>query len=328
MKPTEIINALELLITIKRPAFLVGEAGVGKSRIVRQVTETMNRRLVDVRAVLFDPVDIKGLPHINGDGRAHWAIPDFLPRDDDPPTVILLDELNRAPQMVQNACLQLALDRTVGDYVLADQHAVLAAGNPDGHRGVTRMSEALANRFVHLSIEPDVDDWTKWAVTADMRPELIAFIRFRPNLLHSYDSRSTEKAYPSPRAWEFVGQIMGADPDQTIEQALYAGTVGEGPAAELIGFLNVYRSMPSLDSILLNPKKAAVPDDCGALFAIAAGLARKATDSNFDRVMQYADRMPREYAIFCIKDAVGRDEMLTHNRVFQKFAAENADIMG
>src|SRR5213078_3414651 len=99
----------------------------------------------DVRAVLLDPVDIRGLPHVNGDGRSHWAIPDFLPREEDGPTLVFLDELNRAPQLVQNACLQLALDRRVGEYRLPDSCVVVAAGNPDNHRGVTRMSEALAN---------------------------------------------------------------------------------------------------------------------------------------------------------------------------------------
>jgi hypothetical protein len=328
MKPSEITEALKLLITIKRPAFLVGEAGVGKSRICRQVTETLGMRLVDIRAVLLDPVDIKGLPHVNGDGRAHWATPDFLPREDDPPTVILLDEINRAAQMVQNSCLQLSLDRQVGDYRLGDQHAVIAAGNPDTHRGVTRMSEALASRFVHLPVEPDLDDWTKWAIDADMRPELIAFLRFRPELLHRYEPSSTEKAFPCPRSWEFVGEILNADPDVTIEHALYSGTVGEGPAAEFVGFLQVYRQLPSLDAILLNPKKADVPTDTGALFAIAAGLARKATDANFDRVLQYVDRMPKEYAFYCVKDAAARDQMVTHTKAFQRFAADNADLMG
>src|SRR4029077_12360393 len=173
----------------------------------------------------------------------------------------------------------------------------------DTHRGVVRMSEALANRFVHLTAEPDLEDWGNWGVLQDLPPELIAFVRFRPELLHSYDAKSTEKAYPSPRSWEFVGKIMQQAPPTTIEHQLYAGTVGEGPAAELIGFLDVFRNLPSIDGILTNPKKSKVPDAPGALCAIAAALARKATDANFDKVMTYCDRMPREWAIYCIKDA-------------------------
>jgi hypothetical protein len=326
MKPSELIDSLKLLIQLKRPAFVTGDAGVGKSRIVRQVTTELGLQLIDVRAVLLDPVDIRGLPHVNGDGRAHWATPDFLPRDGE--GVIFLDELNRAPQLVQNACLQLALERQVGEYQLPDGWSVMAAGNPDTHRGVTRMSEALANRFVHLTADVDVDDWTRWAISADVRPELIAFIRFRQELLHSYDPKSTEKAYPSPRSWEFVSQILNASPAQNVEHALYAGTVGEGAAAELTGFLNVYRQLPSIDGILLNPKKAKVPDEPAALFAVSAALARKSTEANFDRVIQYVDRIAKEWAVYCVKDATVRDERLCDTPAFIKWAADNSDVMG
>jgi hypothetical protein len=326
MKPSELIESLKLLVGIQRPAFITGDAGVGKSRIVRQVAEGLDLDLIDVRAVLLDPVDIRGLPHVNGDGRAHWAIPDFLPREGN--GLLFLDELNRAPQLVQNACLQLALERQVGEYKLPDGWSVVAAGNPDTHRGVTRMSEALANRFVHLAIVPDLDDWTRWAISADVRPELIAFVRFRPELLHSYDPKSTEKAYPSPRSWEFVSQMLNASPPASIEHALYAGTVGEGPAGELIGFLDVYRQLPSIDGILMNPKKAAVPEEPGALFAVSAALARKSTEANFDRVMTYADRMPPEWMVYCVKDATARDQRLCDTTAFIKFAADHSDIMG
>src|ERR1700730_4770334 len=240
----------------------------------------------------------------NRAGRAPWAIPDFLQPQGN--GLLFLDELNRAPQLVQNACLQLALERQGGEYSLPDGWSVVAAGNPDTHRGVTRMSEALANRFVHLAIAPDLDDWTRWAISADVRPELIAFVRFRPELLHSYDPKSTEKAYPSPRSWEFVSQILNASPPVSVEHALYAGTVGEGPAGELVGFLDVYRQLPSIDGILMNPKKAKVPEEPGALFAVSAALARKSTEGNFDRVMTYADRMPPEWMVYCVKDATAR----------------------
>lgn len=326
MKPSELTSALNLLISIKRPCHIVGEAGVGKSRMVEGVTQSMNLQLIDVRAVLLDPVDIRGLPHVSGDGRAHWAIPDFLPREGN--GVIFFDELNRAPQLVQNACLQLALERKVGEYTLPDGWTVLAAGNPDNHRGVTRMSEALSNRFVHLSVEVDLDDWCKWAMGANIRPEVIAFARFRPNLLHDYDYAATEKAYPSPRTWEFVSQILNAKPAENIELALLSGAVGEGAASELMGFLQIYRNLPSLDGILMNPTKAKVPEDPATLFAVSVGLASKATEANFDRVMKYADRMPREWAICCIKDATARDGSLCNTPAFIKFATDNADIMG
>jgi hypothetical protein len=327
MKPSEIAAALEILVDLKQPALLTGEAGIGKSSIVRQVAAKKNCNLIDVRAVLLDAVDLRGLPHVNGDGRSHWAVPEFLPRDG--AGILFLDELNRAPQLVQNACLQLTLERRIGEYELPEGWSVVAAGNPDTSRGVTRMSEALARRFVHLPAQVDVNDWCTWAVSHNMRPEVVAFIRFRPELLHSYDPKSTEKAFPNPGSWEIVSKILDKEPPDSVEHALYVGTVGEGAAGEFTSFLRIYRSLPSLDHILMHPKKAKVPEDQPAtLYAIAAGLARKATEQNFDRVMTYADRMPKEWAVFLVKDATGRDEQLCNTPAFINFATANADIMG
>lgn len=328
MKISEVAAALRLCVEIKRPVFLTGEAGIGKSSVVKQVAAEMGIKLIDVRAVLLDAVDMRGLPTVNGDGRAHWATPEFLPRDGD--GILFLDELNRAPQLVQNACLQLTLDRKIGDYELPEGWTVVAAGNADTSRGVTRMSEALANRFIHLNVEADINDFSTWAASNGLRPEVIAFIRFRPELLHKYDPKQTEKAFPSPRAWQFVSEILDANPADSIEHALYAGTVGVGAAAEFMGFLKMYRNLPSLDSIIKDPKKAVVPPqkEPATLWAVVAGLGRKATKANFAAIMEYADRLPKEWAVFLAKDATARDKSLCETPAFIKFGAANASIMG
>ena len=124
------------------------------------------------------------------------AIPAFLP--DDGAGILFLDELNAAPPLVQAACYQLVLDRALGECRLPDGWTVFAAGNREGDSTVTsRMSSALANRFVHLSFEPDLDDWSRWAMgQADLRPEVVAFLRWRPDLLHRFEP--AEKAFLSP----------------------------------------------------------------------------------------------------------------------------------
>jgi hypothetical protein len=327
MRPKEIGQALECLIAAGQPAYLWGPPGVGKSQTVASVTTKLGRELRDVRAVQFDPVDLRGLPHINGDGRTHWSVPDFLPRAGD--GVLFLDELNAADRSVQAACYQLVLDRRLGDYELPPGWSIVAAGNNEGDRAVTnRMSTALLNRFVHLDYEVHLDDWCGWAVGADLPPELIAFVRFRPNLLHAFDPKSNAKAFPTPRSWEFIARIMRAAPPAAVEHELFKGTVGAGAAAELSSFLRIWRKLPSLDGVLMNPQTAPVPDDPATLFAVAGGLARKSTDKNFDRVMTYANRMPKEWSVYLVKDATRRDETLCSTDSFVKWASVNADVMG
>jgi len=328
MIASKLIAALKLLISIKRPTLVTGEAGVGKSRIINQVSVESNMHFIDVRASLFDAVDMRGIPFVEN-ARTRWATPEFLPDENsNEPVLILFDELNRAPLMVQNSLLQLMLDRRLGEYRLPDSVALVAAGNPESHRGVTKMSEAFASRFIHLPLVHDVGDWSKWALANGILPELLAFIRFRPNLLHSYDPKATEKAYPNPRSWEFVNQIMKKNPAPEIQLDLYTGTVGSGAAGELVGFLEVFKNLPSLDGIIMNPTKSKVPDELSVLFAVAAGLSSKATETNLDRIIAYCERMPDEFAAFTVKDATARDPLLCNTSAFVKWSIDHADMMG
>ncbi len=70
MNASSIIQALELLIAIKQPVFLWGPPGIGKSQVVRQCAEDLGLQLIDLRAVLLDPVDLRGLPRITSEGTA------------------------------------------------------------------------------------------------------------------------------------------------------------------------------------------------------------------------------------------------------------------
>lgn len=58
MKPSSIRATLKHLIAKKRPPFLWGAPGVGKSDVVRQVAEDMKLELRDVRISLLDPIDL------------------------------------------------------------------------------------------------------------------------------------------------------------------------------------------------------------------------------------------------------------------------------
>ena len=326
MKPSNLESSLKILIQSKQPAFLWGPPGVGKSQIVHQVARAVELACTDVRAVLLDPVDLRGLPHINGDNRAHWATPDFLPQGGN--GVLFLDELNAAPPLVQAACYQLVLDRKIGEYTLPDGWAVIAAGNRESDRAVThRMPSALANRFVHIEFEVDIDDWCYWALQNNIKSEVVAFLRFRPVLLHQFDERTDVKAFPSPRAWEFVSRILAQNPGSEIEYELLAGTVGEGAATELLGFLRIFRSLPSPEAILVDPAGATLPDDPAALYALASVLARKASPENFGQVVAYAQRMPAEFAVLLMRDAINRTPEVQNTRAYVTWAANNNDVL-
>ncbi|TWI76708.1 dynein-related subfamily AAA family protein [Desulfobotulus alkaliphilus] len=326
MRARLVQSTVETLVKAGQPLYLWGPPGIGKSDVVRQAAAAMDRELVDIRALLLDPVDLRGLPRIEKDGRTSWSPPDFLPVKGR--GILFLDELNAAPPLVQAACYQLVLDRRIGDYKLPDGWSVVAAGNRETDRSVThRMPSALANRFTHIDFEVRIEDWVDWALQEGIAPEVIAFLRFRPALLHHFDPTRNEKAFPTPRSWAFVSRILDATEDEEILSALVAGTVGAGAAAEFTGYLAVCRELPSAENLLSNPDTWKLPaEDPALLYALCELLASHASSKTFSAITRIASKLPVEFAVLLIRDAIRKDTRLVDTQEFILWAENHAEI--
>lgn len=317
MKPSQIALAITQCVAIGKPLFVWGPPGAGKSDSVRQASVALGVSLIDFRAALRDAVDIMGLPGTK-DGATFYNMPAGLPRDGS--GILFLDEINSAPSQTQAALYQLVLDRAVGDYHLPDGWQIVAAGNRQTDRGVVhRMPDPLIDRFIHVDFEPDLNDWCQWALSSGIRPEVIAFLRFRPELLHKHDTKRECHAFSTPRGWADVSKILSLN--SVIESDLIRGRVGDGAAGEFNGFLKLYRTMVSPDQILLNPLTADVPTNTGTLYALAEALARRATPKTVDAVLTYARRMPKEFAQALVSSATKLDPALCSTHEFIAWAS-------
>jgi len=340
MRPSQIASALSYLIDAKQPVMLSGSPGVGKSDVVRQVAKQRNIDLIDLRLSQLDPVDLRGVPSV--DTKKHittWNVPAFLPVEGK--GILFLDEINSAAQATQAAAYQLVLDRKLGDYTLPEGWAIVAAGNRATDRAiVNQMSTALKNRFTHLEYEVNNDDWCDWALRSNISIEVLGFIRFRPMLLNEFEARNDSEeerkrmqriksvnAFATPRSWEFLSKVVQQSPTTDIEYEPYSGIVGEGPAAEFMGYLKYYRNLPNLDALLMNPGSTNVPEEPATLYALSTGLAAKATQDNLERVVKYALRMPAEFQVLLMKDAIVRDNRLTQTKPFNEWVLKNEDVM-
>ena len=340
MRPSQIVEAINLCIEANQPVMLHGSPGVGKSAVVRQVAAQRGIDLIDLRLSQLDPVDLRGVPSVDTKKRiTSWNTPSFLPTNGK--GILFLDEINSAAQATQAAAYQLVLDRRLGDYVLPPGWVIIAAGNRSTDRAiVNQMSTALKNRFVHIDFEVNVDDWCDWALRNNIAVEVLGFIRFRPMLLNEFEQRNDSKeerdrvqrlkdakAFATPRSWEFLSKVVQQKPSTDIEYELYTGIVGEGAAAEFMGYLKYYRDLPNLDALLMNPGTAKVPEEPATLYALATGLATKATQDNMERVVKYALRLPPEFQVLLMKDAITRDNSLTQTKAFNDWAIKNADVL-
>ena len=274
-------RSIRKAIQTRRPVFLWGPPGIGKSDIVKQIGEDAGREVIDVRLALWEPTDIKGIPYYNSDqGKMVWAPPAELPTDSESTAIIFLDELNSAPPAVQAAAYQLILNRRVGTYELPKGVDVVAAGNREGDRGVTyRMPAPLANRFIHLEAKVDFDDFQEWAVMNDVHPEVLGYVGFAKQDLYDFDPKSPSKAFATPRSWVFVSDLLkDEDCDVDTLHNLVAGAVGDGLAVKFMAHRKIAGRLPKAEEILKGKVKDLQIKEVSAMYSLTVSLCYELKD--------------------------------------------------
>ena len=311
-------KAIRKAIQKRRPVFLWGPPGIGKSDIVKQIGEDTNREVIDVRLALWEPTDIKGIPYYNAEqGKMVWAPPAELPTDPESTALIFLDELNSAPPAVQAAAYQLILNRRVGTYKLPDGVDVVAAGNREGDRGVTyRMPAPLANRFVHLEMKVDFDDFQEWAVMNNVHPEVVGYVGFAKQDLYDFDPKSSSKAFATPRSWVFVSDLLqDDDTDEGTLTDLVSGAIGDGLAVKFMAHRKIAGRLPKAEDILDGKVKDLSVKEVSAMYSLTVSLCyelkdraekkAKNWDGMADRFFRYMmDNFPTELVVMGAKTAL------------------------
>ncbi len=280
--------------------FLWGAPGIGKSTLVAQIAEEYHWNLIDLRLSLLNPVDLRGLPYLDANRHeAVWLKPEFLPTEGQ--GILFLDELNIAPTSTQQAAYQLILDKRLGNYVFPETWRIVAAGNreQDGAQ-INRMPSPLANRLIHFNLTASLDDWKAWAQTK-LDGRVVGFLNFRPQLL-SMQPKAEEKAYPTPRSWFFVSQILKLYNDTASCFDVLAGAVGEGVAKEFIAFLDIYSALPDIQAIL-EGKDSSVPSRPDVLYALSSALVARLKDEYLENFLKYTLKMAPEMAVLTVRDA-------------------------
>lgn len=292
MGPKAAKKAIRKAIAKRRPAFLWGPPGIGKSDVVKQIGDELGREVIDVRLALWEPTDIKGIPYFDSNqGRMVWAPPAELPTNADSTAIIFLDELNSAPPAVQAAAYQLVLNRRVGTYVLPEGVTVVAAGNREGDRGVTyRMPAPLANRFVHLEMKVDFDDWQEWAVSAKTHPEVVGYVSFAKQDLYDFDPKSPSKAFATPRSWSFVSELLeDDDTDTDTLHNLIAGAVGDGLAVKFMAHRKIASKLPDPRDVLDGKVKDLQIKEVSAMYSLTTSMCYELKDRAEKKVKGWDD---------------------------------------
>jgi hypothetical protein len=205
---------------------------------------------VEFTASLRDPVDVLGTPNNTGEF-TRWVPPEEFYKLRTGRVGLILEELSDAPIPMQNALCGVIYDRRAGNLQLSENLYLIATGNrTEDKSGANRITSKLANRTRRFDFQENLEDLTAYALDNDWKTDLIQFLRFRPGLISDFDANRF--ANPTPRSWERVNLVPDSlDASLFLENVI--GEVGEGAAAEYVGFRRIYSQLPNIDALLLDP---------------------------------------------------------------------------
>ena len=285
MKLKDIQSSVEKLIKfqIKNKKYssimIWGPPGIGKSSIIKELSEKLEIGFVDVRLSQLAPTDLRGLPSVNKEENTlSWVPPNFLPRNKKSKGILFLDEFNMATGSMQGIAQELILDRRVGDYTLPDGWVIIAAGNrAEDRAAVNTLPAPVANRFIHFSANADLEEfkdlmYNYFDFSDKTKTSIIGFLNFRPELLFNNVSSSKDMAFPTPRSWEMAGNLIDMDID--ISHA-----VGENTAVQYKAYNKICSKLPDIDTIMSGDSAESInAQDPSIVTAIVSSLVSHCKD--------------------------------------------------
>jgi len=309
--------------------FLVGKPGMGKSDGSVQVGTNLGipgERILVVHVNNHDVVDFTGVPSVK-DGQTVFnpTAMFYKFREGTGPGLIIMEELPQSTTHHQTWAAGFILERETPTFKLDPAVRIIVTGNRvEDKAGAKKLLSHLSNRMYHFEMETSLDDWCEWAMTHGVDPMGIAFMRLRPQLLNDFDPN--RQVNPTQRAWTQLFTEVPRDLPNDLYMYAAEGKVGEGAAAEWVATRDLMGKMPSIDSIRLSPEKIEVPTEPAVKYAVATALSMTTSPDAFERDMKYVDRMPKEFQMVYVTDALRLHPTLTQSKEFIAWAVANKDI--
>ena len=310
-------TCMEIVLKAGLVPFGWGPPGIGKTTANKQLAATWG---VEFRALVTNHLMLEhltGIPINNGD-KMVFSRPDNIP--DIGKGILLLDEMSDGMQSIQKMLYSLILEGFSNGHKLGAGWRISAAGNrPGDGSGSSMLPSALITRMVHLGVCCDVPDftrvlpesaemdsvaWISWALSENIDPHIIAFIKSYPDKLYHYQA--------IPRTFEMLSKILSVynQPD-SILSAIINGCIGPEVGHDFYAFFRLSKVLPDIDQIIADPLNSIIPTETGIIYALSTALIYKSDRSNFNNILQYAARLTeKEIEIFLVQSIINKDNTL------------------
>ncbi len=327
------------------PLFIWGQPGGGKTEAMSQLADKNNAYHVDVRLGQYDSVDLRGVPSLHMETKTtRWfkpatlpfrGNPDFESLDQNRIIQLTFDEMNQANQATSGAAYQIINERRIGEHELLPQVRMVAMGNREGDKAIAnRQPSALSNRFTHVEVGIDVPEWCMHVQsTGEVPPVGIACHMFKQNVpyLSTFDPKNPQKVFATPRTWVKAFKYYNAGRSEDIVRAAMSGVVGEGPATEFWGFVDIWGKLPSMEDIKKNPMKIKLPDELSLVYATAVAVSGAMNKKDMTPFYKYITRLGEvhpEMVVLCMQLAMRRDKEIHSTPEFIQFATDFKGVFG
>lgn len=306
---------------IKTTPMFWSAPGMGKSSMVEQVAAELGMEMKTIIVSQIVVSDLHGLPVPKPESDFfRYLAPDIFPSEGR--GILFLDEITQAVPTVQAVCQQLILERRIGQYTLPEGWIVVAAGNRKEDKAACfEMSTAVANRFLHFNIMCEYDSWKNSFGYDNIHPQILAFLAFKPDLLHKMGIGTP--AWPSPRSWEAASDL------HSIGMPIGCA-VGPAVEVEFNTYLRVYDSLPDIDGILAgNGKNIKFPTDAAVIYATCTALLTRAMHAEGKELVNILDwviaKAEDEWQHKVIMDFIflGKDKKIKNSAAFYGMIVTN-----
>lgn len=315
--------------------FIIGEPGMGKSAIVKEIAEKENLELIDLRLSQLMVYDLAGL--ISPDEhrtKAKYLPVDIFPLEgDDLPKgksgyCLFLDEFNSADRTTLAGAYKLILDRKIGDHNLHPNTRIICAGNRIKDNAITnRIGTAMQSRLVHIEMENSIKEFREYAEESNWDPIILSYFHFQPAMINTYKPEDAENVttFATSRTWEFLNKqlsLLLKQNDQDMIDTVICGTIGEQAGTDFASYLRIFKDLPSLNDILTNPSTCKIPqdDNIGGKWAVSAFLADKFNQQTEKALVEYITRLNEpDLVVLAFRMAIKRYPLLARNAEVMQF---------